>query len=53
MENKFTTPQEERAYKLGQLDGMLQHITFVMKNLKLEYEQLYQKKLDFEKSKEK
>lgn len=53
MENKFNTPQEERAYRLGQIDSMLQHITFVMKNLKQEYEKLYQKKLDFEKSEKK
>lgn len=53
MKTEFKTPEEQKAYKLGQLDGMITHITFVMKNLKLEHEKLYQKKLDFEKSEKK
>ncbi len=46
---KFNTPEEEKAYQIGKLDGMLYHSAFVMKNLKLEYEKLYKKKEEFEK----
>jgi len=48
MATKFNTPEEERAYSKGKVDGMLTHINHVMKNLKLEYEKLYQKKQDLE-----
>lgn len=47
---KFTTPQEEKAYKLGQLDGMLTCQQHVIRNLKNEYEKLYQKRQEMEKS---
>lgn len=50
MENKFNTPKEERAYQLGRLDGMLYYQAHIIKNMKNEYEKLYQKRLDFQKS---
>ncbi|WP_252639324.1 MULTISPECIES: hypothetical protein [Dysgonomonas] len=45
METKFNTPEEERAYKLGQIDGMLICIQNTIKNLKLQYEKIYEKRL--------
>lgn len=53
METKFNTPEEERAYQLGRLDGILYHQQNVIQNLKLQYEKIYQKKLDIEKSEKK
>ena len=53
MATEFKTKEEEKAYQLGKLDGMLYHISHILKNLKLEYEKIYQKKLDLEKSQEK
>lgn len=47
---KFATPEEEKAYKLGQLDGMLAGMQNTIKNLKLQYETIYQKKIKLEKS---
>lgn len=53
MENKFNTPEEERAYQLGRLDGILYYQQTILKNVKSDYEKVYQKKQELDNSRKK
>lgn len=57
MATKFNTPELQEAYntglQIGRTEGMLICIQNTIKNLKLQYEKIYQKKLELEKSQEK
>lgn len=48
MGEKFNTPEEERAYQLGKLDGMLYYQQNIIRNIKNDYEKIYKKKQEFE-----
>lgn len=53
MATEFKTPEEERAYQLGRLDGILYHQQNVMQNLKLQYEKIYAERQKLENSEKK
>ena len=45
---KYNTPQEQKAYEIGKLDGMLYYQQHIIKNMKNEYEKLYKKRIEME-----
>lgn len=49
MKAKFNTPEEEKAYQVGKLEGMLGYQQHLIKNVELEYEKLYKKRMELEK----
>nr|WP_297167481.1 hypothetical protein [uncultured Dysgonomonas sp.] len=51
---KFNTPEEESAYKkgreLGRIEGTLYCLQGIIKGLKTQYEKVYEKRQELEKS---
>lgn len=53
MATEFKTEAEERAYQLGRLDGILYYQQNILKNVKSDYEKVYQKKQELDNSRKK